>query len=159
MKLLFILILSFVFFCGCSDGITTPEDKDRVIEVNSESWDKEVLQVKRLVMVDFYADWCSPCDKLAPIVEALAKENYPKLKVCKLDIDKNKDIYIKYKVFGIPCLIFFKEGKDIDRIIGLKTKKYIQSKIDSLLEKKEEDNCEGGVCTPPKGNKGSDFLW
>lgn len=149
MKLLFILILSFIFFCGCSDGVTPEEEISKVIEVSSETWDKEVLQVKRLVMVDFYADWCSPCEKLAPIVEVLAKENYPELKVCKLDIDKNRDIYIKYKVFGIPCLIFFKEGKDIDRIIGLKTKKYIQSKIDSLLKKKKEE-CEGGICTPPK---------
>jgi thioredoxin 1 len=148
-KILFILFLTFMFFCGCSNGITTPEGVSKVIEVNSETWDKEVLQVKRLVMVDFYADWCKPCEQLTPIVEALAKENYPKLKVCKLDIDENRDIYVKYKIRGIPCLIFFEEGKDIDRIIGLKTKKYIQARIDSLLKKKK-DNCEGGVCTPPK---------
>lgn len=153
MKILFVLILSLILFCGCADGVTTPgEEVDRVFEVTSETWDKEVLQVKRFVVVDFYADWCSPCKQLAPIMEALAKENYPKLKVCKLDIDENRDIYVKYKIFGIPVLIFFKEGKEVERIIGLKTKKYIQDKIDTLLkkEKKRKDNCEGGVCYPPK---------
>lgn len=148
-KILFILVLSFMLFCGCNDGITTPgEEVDRVIEVTSKTWDKEVLEVKRLVVVDFYADWCHPCKRLAPIVEALAKENYPKLKVCKLDIDENRSIYIRYKIRGIPILIFFKEGKEVERIIGLRTKKYIQSRIDSLLRKKK-NKCEGGVCYPP----------
>ena len=146
------MILSLMLLCGCSDGLTTPEEDNKVIEVNSETWDKEVLQVKRLVVVDFYADWCSPCKQLAPIVEALAKEN-PKLKVCKLDIDENRDIYVKYKVRGIPTLIFFKEGKEVDRIIGLKTKAYIQSRINLLLKEKKDkkkDNCDGGVCEPPE---------
>lgn len=147
------ILITFILLMliGCTDGITTPEDK--VIEVSSETWDKEVIQVKRLVMVDFYATWCGPCKKLAPIIEELAQENYPKLKVCKIDIDKNKDIYVKYKVVGIPCLIFFKDGKDIDRIIGLRTKKYIQGKIDFLLRKKgkkDKKDCEGGTCLPPE---------
>jgi len=151
-KLLFVLVLSLIFLCGCRGSCipTTPEEEiSKVIIVNSENWDKEVLQVKSLVMVDFYADWCHPCEQLAPIVEALANENYPKLKVCKLDIDENRDIYVKYKVRGIPCLIFFKEGKDIERIIGLKTKKYIQNRIDYLLKKKK-GNCDDRVCLPPK---------
>jgi thioredoxin 1 len=144
----FILIIFLILLLGCTNGITTPEDK--VIEINSETWDKEVLQVKRLVMVDFYATWCSPCQKLAVIVNKLAKENYPKLKVCKIDIDKNWDIYVKYKVRGIPVLLFFKEGKEVERIIGLQTKKYIQNKIDYLLKKKDKKDCEGGTCLPPE---------
>lgn len=147
MKTLFVLILSLILFCGCTDGVT-PEEENKVIEVSSETWDKEVLQSDKLVLVDFYADWCHPCKQLAPIIEALAKENYPKLKVCKLDIDENRDIYVRYKVRGIPILIFFKEGKEVDRIIGLKTKAYIQSKINALLKEDDEDDCGSGVCTP-----------
>ena len=146
MKILFVFVL-LILLCSCSE-MTIPKEVDRVIEVNSENWDKEVLQVKRLVMVDFSAEWCHPCKRLAVIVEELANENHPKLKVCKLDIDENRDIYVKYKVRGIPCLIFFKEGKEVERIIGLQKKKYIQKKIDTLLKKK--DKCEGGFCTPPK---------
>ena len=83
-------------------------------------------------------------------MEALAEENYPKLKVCKLDIDENRDIYVKYKIRGIPTLIFFKKGKEVERIIGLKTKAYIQSRIDSLMKRKEKEknHCKGGVCFP-----------
>jgi len=149
MRILFVLILSLILFCGCSDGITTPGEENKVIEVNSETWNI-VLEAK-FAIVDFYADWCSPCKKLAPIVEELAKDN-PTLKVFKLDIDNSRDIYVKYRVMGIPTLILFKEGKEVDRIIGLQTKKYIQERINSL-EKKEkrerkEHKCEGGICTP-----------
>ena len=145
-----LMVFILLMLLGCTDGITTP--KDRVIEVNSETWDKEVIQVKRLVMVDFYATWCGPCQKMAAIVQKLAQENYPKLKVCKIDIDKNRDIYTRYKVRGIPVLLFFKEGKEVERIIGLQTKRYIQGKIDSLLRKskKGKKDCEGGTCLPPE---------
>ena len=155
MKILFVLVLSLVLMCGCTDGTTTPEEENpveenKVIEVNSKTWNK-VLEAK-FAMVDFYADWCSPCKKIAPIVEELAKDN-PTLSVFKLDIDDNKDIYVKYRIMGVPTLIFFKEGKEVNRIVGLQTKKYIQERINSLLKKKEkrerkERNCEGGVCTP-----------
>jgi len=152
-KILFVLILVLILCSGCSDGITTPTEESKVIEVNSENWNKEVSQ-SNFAMVDFYADWCSPCKKLAPIVEELANDNYPKLKVCRLDIDDNRDIYVKYRIQGIPTLIFFKEGKEVDRIIGLKTKQYIQKKIDTLLpreKKKKKDNCKDGICSPPEG--------
>jgi len=156
-KILFVLILSLMLFCGCSDGITTPEEENKVIEVSSENWDKEVIKAD-FAMVDFYADWCSPCKQLAPIVEELAREN-PGLKVCKLDIDENRKIYVKYKIRGIPTLIFFRKGEEFDRIIGLKEKAFIQRKIDSLLKSEEKrerkdrkkKGCEGGTCPPPDG--------
>jgi len=150
-----------MLFYGCSDGITTPpvEEENKVIEVTDETWDKEVLQVE-FAMVDFYSDSCPPCKKLEPIVKELAKEN-SKLKVCKLDVTKNKKTTSMYKIWGLPTLIFFKEGKEVDRIVGLKTKAYIQSKIDSLMGEKEEERkekkdkkvegCNNGICLPPPG--------
>ncbi|PKP62233.1 thiol reductase thioredoxin [Candidatus Atribacteria bacterium HGW-Atribacteria-1] len=154
-KILLVLFLSLILFCGCTNGVIPeePEEENKVIEVTDESWDKEVLQVK-FAMVDFYSDGCSPCKELEPIVKELAKEN-PRLKVCKMDVMENPKTYLKYKVRGLPTLIFFKEGKEVDRIIGLKTKAYIQSRINLLLKEEEkernkkENNCEGGVCPIP----------
>lgn len=104
-----------------------------VMEVTSGTWDKEVLQTGDLVLVDFWAVWCGPCRMVAPTVEELAKEYSGKLKVVKLNTDDNPDIASRYKIMGIPTLMFFKDGEKVEQIVGAVPKPQLQSKIDQLL--------------------------
>lgn len=106
---------------------------DGVISITLDSWDKEVLQSPNLVMVDFWATWCSPCKLISPIVEELAKEYEGKIKFFKLNTDENPDIASRYKIRGIPTLMFFKNGQIVDQIVGVVPKTQLKAKLDSLL--------------------------
>ncbi len=103
------------------------------LAVDEKSWDQEVLQAQELVLVDFWAVWCGPCQMIAPIIEELAVEYSGKVKVCKVNTDESPEMASRYQIMGIPTLIFFKEGKPIDKIVGAASKKQFQEKIDTLL--------------------------
>ena len=103
------------------------------LKVESSSWDKEVLQADKLVLVDFWAAWCGPCQMVAPVVEELATEYSGKVKVMKLNTDENPEIAGKYRIMGIPTLMFFKNGKIADQVVGAASKSQLKTKIDSLL--------------------------
>jgi len=104
-----------------------------VTSVTLDSWDTEVLQSPNVVMVDFWAAWCSPCKMVAPTVEELAKEYEGKAKFVKVNTDENPDLASRYKIRGIPTLMFFKNGKVVDQIIGAVPKTHLKAKLDSLL--------------------------
>ncbi|HEY3346446.1 MAG TPA: thioredoxin [Nitrospirota bacterium] len=106
---------------------------EKALKVTSALWDKEVLQDAGVVLVDFWAVWCGPCQMVGPIVEELASEYDGKLKVCKLNTDENPDIASKYRIMGIPTLMFFKNGTVVDQVVGAVPKAQLKSKIDSLL--------------------------
>ncbi|MBI5641362.1 MAG: thioredoxin [Nitrospirae bacterium] len=104
-----------------------------VLEVTTATWDNEVLKAGGLVMIDFWAVWCGPCRMIAPTVEELAKEYAGKVKVVKLNTDENADIASRYKIMGIPTLMFFKDGQKVDQVVGAVPKPQLKAKIDSLL--------------------------
>jgi thioredoxin 1 len=104
-----------------------------IINATTASWDSEVLQADKLVMVDFWAVWCGPCRIIAPTVEELAKEYEGRVKVVKLNTDENPDVASRYKIMGIPTLMFFKNGERVDQIVGAVPKPQLKSKIDGLL--------------------------
>jgi thioredoxin 1 len=104
-----------------------------IIEVTTSTWDKEISQSQGLAMVDFWAVWCGPCRMIAPTVEELAKEYMGKVKVAKLNTDENPDIASRYKIMGIPTIIFFKDGQKVDQVVGAVPKPQLKAKIDSLL--------------------------
>ncbi len=104
-----------------------------IVELTTAAWDKEVLQANGLVMVDFWAVWCGPCRMIAPTVEELAKEYAGKVKVGKLNTDENPDVASKYKIMGIPTIMFFKDGQKVDQIVGAVPKPQLKAKIDALL--------------------------
>lgn len=79
------------------------------------------------VLVDFWAEWCGPCKMIAPVVEEVAKELEGKVAVAKLNVDENKTIPSNFGVVSIPTLIIFKGGKEVERIVGFRTKKELQS--------------------------------
>lgn len=107
----------------------------KVLSVDNSTWDKEVLSADGLVMVDFWAVWCGPCQMVGPIVEELASEYEGKIKVLKLNTDDNPEIASRYQIMSIPTLNFFKDGKVIDRIVGAAPKKQFKEKIDQMLAK------------------------
>jgi thioredoxin len=104
-----------------------------VLEVTTASWETEVLKARGLVMVDFWAVWCGPCRIVAPTVEELAKEYTGKVKVGKLNTDENPEIASRYKIMGIPTLMFFKDGQKVDQIVGAVPKPQLKAKIDAIL--------------------------
>ena len=103
------------------------------IELNSKNFKEEVLESSLPVLIDLWAPWCMPCRMITPIVEQLAEDNQGKLKVCKLNTDENQDIAARYGIQGIPTLLFFKGGQEVDRLVGVTPKPIIQKKIDALL--------------------------
>jgi len=104
-----------------------------IIEVTTSNWDTEVIKAQGLVMIDFWAAWCGPCRMISPTVEELAKEYSGKIKVLKLNTDENSEIASRYKIMGIPTIMFFKDGNKLDQIVGVVPKQHLKAKIDSFL--------------------------
>lgn len=97
-----------------------------LINLSRDNFEKEVLQSQTPVLVDFWADWCAPCKRLAPVVEKFATD-HPDIKVCKLNIDEEEELAIKYKVMSIPTLIVFRNGEVVKKSVGFVTIEEIQA--------------------------------
>ena len=104
-----------------------------MIDVNEANFQAEVLDASLPVLVDFGAVWCGPCKMLDPIVDQLAQEWHGRLKVVKLDIDKNQDLTMQYQVMGVPTLILFKGGKPAERVSGFQPKERLVQKLRPAL--------------------------
>jgi len=102
-------------------------------KVDDGSWDTQVMKAPGLVMVDFWAVWCGPCQMVAPVVEELANEYAGKLQVMKLNTDENPEIAGRYQVMSIPTIMFFEDGKPVEKLIGARPKRQFKDVIDSLL--------------------------
>ena len=95
-----------------------------MIELTGETFDAEVLEADRLVIVDFWATWCTPCRTLTPILEEVAEE-HPEFKICKINVDEAQEIAERYGVMSMPILIFFENGEIVDESIGLISKEQL----------------------------------
>lgn len=104
------------------------------IEVNDDNFNQEVIESDSVCVVDFWAEWCGPCMMLAPTLAEIDKEFEGKIKVCKLNVDKNSEISAKYRIMHIPVLLIFKKGELKEQIMGLKTKKEIISRIEPFID-------------------------
>lgn len=104
------------------------------IEVTDATFEQEVLQSDKVVMVDFWAPWCGPCRILGPIVEELAAEYEGKAKIVKLNVDDNPYTASQYGVQGIPTLIFYKNGEPVGQIVGVQPKAALANVLDRLID-------------------------
>jgi thioredoxin 1 len=103
---------------------------DQVTEVSDSSFEKDVLQSDKPVLVDFWAAWCVPCRMLAPTVDAIAEKYAANARVVKVNVDENPSISQRYGIKGIPTLILFKGGKEAERVVGATSKDAISRMID-----------------------------
>jgi thioredoxin 1 len=104
-----------------------------VSEVNDAEFEQKVLQSDTPVLVDFWAAWCGPCRALAPVVDAVAEQYDGKLKVMKMDVDKNNMTPGRYGIRGIPALLVFKGGKVAEQIVGFVPKDTIDETLKRVL--------------------------
>lgn len=105
------------------------------IEVTDETFQAEVLDSDKPVLVDFWAEWCGPCRIIAPHVTAIAEEYGESLKVAKVDVDDNPAVPGRYNVVGIPTLMLFKGGQVVERVTGARPKDQIVARILPHLDK------------------------
>jgi len=103
------------------------------LEVNENSFDAEVINSKTPVLVDFWASWCMPCIRQAPVVGDIAAEFADKVKVVKVDVDSNQALAARFGIRGIPTLLILNNGQVVDRMVGVQPKSAIAAKLNDVL--------------------------
>jgi len=102
--------------------------------LDETNFSAEVEQAAGVVMIDFYADWCAPCQILSPRVAEIAEEYKGKATVAKFNVDQSPSIPMRFGIQGIPTLLFFKNGRLVDRVVGLVPKEELTRRLDMLIE-------------------------
>ena len=97
-----------------------------VVNLNEKNFEEEVLKSDKTVLIDFWASWCGPCRMMSPVVDEIAEEMNGTVKVCKINIDEEQNLAVKYNVMSIPTFVVIKAGKEIGRTIGVQDKEEIK---------------------------------
>ena len=106
---------------------------EHVVEITDTNFEEEIIQSKLPVIVDFGAEWCMPCKMMSPVVDEIAEELKGEVKVGKINVDENTKAAVDLSVMNIPVLIFFKDGKETGRVVGVVSKKELLKKVKELF--------------------------
>jgi len=106
---------------------------ENIIKVTDDSFEKDVLQSSKPVLVDFWAEWCGPCRMIAPILEEVAREMNDKIVIAKMNVDENEEIPTQLSIRGIPALLLFQNGTCVATKVGALTKSQLVNFLDSHL--------------------------
>lgn len=106
---------------------------ENVISLTAESFESEVKNSDKPVLVDFWAEWCGPCKMLGPILDEIADEKSDTVKITKVNIDDNQALAVEYGIKSIPAMLFFKDGEVKDQLVGVAAKTAIAAKLDALI--------------------------
>jgi thioredoxin 1 len=101
---------------------------------DDDNFDQEVIQSEKPVLVDFSAEWCGPCKAMDPIIEELASEYGDRIKIGRVDVDQSQKTAVRYRIMGVPTVILFQRGKQVDQTVGLVGKGDLEGKIRKLLD-------------------------
>jgi len=120
---------------------------ESIVELNDANFDQEVLNSEQPVLVDFWAAWCGPCKALAPTVHEIAAQYAGKVKVAKMDVDRNQATPMRYGIRGIPALLLFKGGKVADQIVGYVPKDIIERSLAKVVSVETAANAATAAAT------------
>ena len=104
----------------------------QTIEINEANFERDVLQSREPVLVDFWAGWCGPCKMLAPLLDEIAAEQAGRAKVAKVNVDENPELAARFGIQSIPTLLYFADGQVKDQTVGVVVKRTIVSKLEKL---------------------------
>ena len=106
---------------------------DRPLQITDDEFEATVIQSDLPVLVDFWAPWCGPCQTVAPVLDELARDHAGSLRIAKVNTDENQANAFGYSVRGIPTMVLFKDGSEVDRVVGALPKADLERWIDSAL--------------------------
>lgn len=127
-----------------------------ITPVNEQNFEKEVLQADKLVLIDFYADWCGPCKALAPTLEKFAEDNMDKVKVVKINVDESPNLAGAFGIQSIPTLVTMKGNQAVFGVMGNQPRKVLDQLLEQSLQAVAANNIipEAKDNTPPPAPKG-----
>lgn len=102
----------------------------KIFDITGDSYTKEVEEYNGTVLIDFFADWCTPCKSFTPVIEDVAKGTGNNIKVCKVNVDSEKELAEKFRIRSVPTLIVVKNGSVINRSVGVTGKKAIMDMLE-----------------------------
>ena len=117
--LVLLVVTATLGIISCKSGATN----DTIVTLTTDNFNEQIAT--GVVMVDFWATWCMPCKAMAPVIDEIASQTTGKVKVGKVDIDENKDLARQFGIQAIPTLIIFKDGKQVETLVGMQSKESI----------------------------------
>jgi thioredoxin 1 len=127
-----VLGLIFHSVYGGAGAGSAGESTANVKLISQDQFAAEVTQAGTPVVVDFFATWCGPCKRLSPMLDELAEPLQGRVKFVKVDVDKSPELARQFTIQGVPSLVFFKEGKELDRVVGLPSREMLKNNLERL---------------------------